>query len=351
MCSINHDLKAIYLHIPKNGGLYIQNILEKYYNFKTIYFTRSDHYLFDKDENKDNNIENYKNITNGFINIRKQGVFRYYSTSKEFNEMSGMNDEKWQSYYKFTFTRNPYSKIVSAFKYIVKDEQVGFEDFLDKRDIVNNYIYTHAFITQYDHLINKDNNIDYNFIGKFENLNQDLITILFELGIKKIKHANLIKDNIKINKSKNINPYVDYYNTNNLPIINQIFEKDFNNLNYKQYNDIIDFNENYSKDNFESSNKELYAKLLEEDKIDFIQESESISLTLDDNTKLNLDSNATDSVFVNNLVNESMNLENNKNKPIPVDIIIKLFQNLKCTGLVNPNSKKVKIVKKDTNTK
>ncbi len=63
MCSINHDLKAIYLHIPKNGGLYVQNILEKYYNFKTIYFTRSDHYLFDIDENKDENIKNYKNIS------------------------------------------------------------------------------------------------------------------------------------------------------------------------------------------------------------------------------------------------------------------------------------------------
>ena len=40
MCSINHDMKAIYLHIPKNGGLYIQNVLEKYYGFKTLYFTR-----------------------------------------------------------------------------------------------------------------------------------------------------------------------------------------------------------------------------------------------------------------------------------------------------------------------
>ena len=28
MCSINHELKAIYIHIPKNGGLYVEEILE-----------------------------------------------------------------------------------------------------------------------------------------------------------------------------------------------------------------------------------------------------------------------------------------------------------------------------------
>jgi hypothetical protein len=38
MCSINHDLKAIFIHIPKTGEFYTHNILEKYYNFKTIYF-------------------------------------------------------------------------------------------------------------------------------------------------------------------------------------------------------------------------------------------------------------------------------------------------------------------------
>ena len=157
MCSINHDLKAIFVHVPKNGGLYIQNILEKYYNFKTIYFTRSDHYLFDSDDNKDYNIENYKNISNGFINIKKQGVFRYYSTSNEFNQQAQMDENKWNSYYKFTFVRNPYSKCVSAFKYIVKDEEVSFDDFLDKKDIVNNYIYTHSYISQYEHLLNKEN--------------------------------------------------------------------------------------------------------------------------------------------------------------------------------------------------
>ncbi len=348
MCSINHDLKAIYVHIPKNGGLYIQNILEKYYNFKTIYYTRPDHYLFDIDENKDYNLDNHKNISNGFINIRKQGIFRYFSTSDDFNKLADMDEEKWESYYKFTFIRNPYSKCVSAFKYIVKNEEIVFDEFLLRKDI-NNYIYTHTFITQYDHLLNKHNKIDYNYIGRFENLNKDLISILLELGIKKIKHAKLIQDNIKVNKSKNTSPYVDYYNINNLTTVNELFDIDFKTFNYKQYTDILEFNENYSKDNFELDNKLLYSKLLEDDLIDLTFDNESINLTLDDGSVVNLNSNSFESVEVNNLIDESMNLENNKNKQVPVDVIIRLFKNLKCTGLIDPTRVKVKKSKVNPN--
>ena len=35
MCSINHDLKAIFIHIPKTAGTYIANHLDEYYGFKT----------------------------------------------------------------------------------------------------------------------------------------------------------------------------------------------------------------------------------------------------------------------------------------------------------------------------
>ena len=31
MCSINHNLKALFIHIPKNGGSYVAEILSKYY--------------------------------------------------------------------------------------------------------------------------------------------------------------------------------------------------------------------------------------------------------------------------------------------------------------------------------
>ena len=46
MCSINHDKKAIFIHINKTGGSYIAGSLEKYYGFTTYYLKRPDHEQF-----------------------------------------------------------------------------------------------------------------------------------------------------------------------------------------------------------------------------------------------------------------------------------------------------------------
>ena len=39
MCSINHEKKAIFFHVPKTGGTYIRENLEKYYGFTFYNFT------------------------------------------------------------------------------------------------------------------------------------------------------------------------------------------------------------------------------------------------------------------------------------------------------------------------
>ena len=50
MCSINHNLKAIFVHIHKTGGTTLAMSLKKYYGFKTYYLRRPDHqtFCFDK---------------------------------------------------------------------------------------------------------------------------------------------------------------------------------------------------------------------------------------------------------------------------------------------------------------
>lgn len=288
MCSINHELKAIYFHIPKNGGLYIENILNKYYGFKTLYFTREDHYKYDIEEKEEFNKLNYKKINNGFINIRKEGILRYLQTSEEYNKLVGMDKEKWDSYYKFTFVRNPYSKIVSAYNYCVSNkEKITFESFLKLKNNVNNYIFTHSFITQYDHMLDHNNSINFDYIGKFENLDEDLIKILFEMGIKKIMHSNFLKFNKKLNHSNDEKIYVDYYNSTNIKLVNEYFKIDFQNYGYELYEDVIDLIDNYENIDVEKKKIELYKKLLSEDKLS--NECENNIKTID-GLEINMDS-------------------------------------------------------------
>ena len=109
MCSINHDLKAIFIHIHKTGGTTIAMNLKKYYGFSTYYLRRPDHtkFCFDKKKKKYINYEN-----------RVHGVITYYKTSPFLNKKMKMTPEKWDTYYKFCFVRDPYDRIVSAWNHV-----------------------------------------------------------------------------------------------------------------------------------------------------------------------------------------------------------------------------------------
>lgn len=278
MCSISHNLKAIYFHIPKVGGLYIEKILEKYYDFETYYITADNH----ADYLQDINIIYCINEFKGFLNIRNKGIYRYFINSKNFNYVSNMNIDKWKSYKKFTFVRNPYDRCLSAYKYLMLDKRnILLKDALLENFILNNYDYVHLNITQYDHLVNNEDKIDFDYIGKFENLNEELINILMKLGIYELKHIYYIENNIKINSSeqnekKFLNNHKKLINNLNkeeilmkkenilndevLIIINKLFENDFIYFGYIKYNYVNEYYLNKDKNDIHESNKNILKK-------------------------------------------------------------------------------------------
>lgn len=279
MCSINHELKSIFIHLPKNGGLYIEQILEKYYNFKTYYFTHENHDFF-TDKIGDFNCEidvNGKN-KNGFTSFNKRGLLRYCMSSTNHNTQMNMDEEKWRTYFKFTFIRNPYDKIVSAWKYLNKLKNLDtaylnklsnvdnvFKNFLLNKDIVNNYAYFHSFISQYNQLLNLKDELDIQYYGKFENLNEDLIEVLTKIGAP-IKHSSYIESNRIINSTKNDINYIDYYDDECIKIVNNYFNDDFEQFNFKKCNNL----EELTKDS------ELYYV----NRSEFIEKNKKILLNL-----------------------------------------------------------------------
>ena len=282
MCSINHDLKAIFIHLPKCGGSFTTTMLKKYYDFEHIRLPHEKHknfnYLFEEipqilEEVKENEEECKKTAGEEGQECEEkcycyacsgksygdpwttteQGILRYNSSSELYNFAMDMNEEKWKTYKKFTILRNPYDKIVSAWKFInkcLKDrkkqdiEFLDFEEYLNKsKEELFNYCkfaYSHSHITQYEHLLDTNNELDITYMGCQENLNEDLCTILLKLGVEKIKHRFELEENKKINSNEHLD-YIEYYTDTILEKVNKILQKDFD--NFKQYKQVFSVEE------------------------------------------------------------------------------------------------------------
>jgi hypothetical protein len=232
MCSINHDLKAIFIHVHKTGGTYISYMLHKYYGFKNYYLRRPDHDQFCLSKKKNTKYINYEN--------RIHGVLVYYKTSSYINKKMNMTREKWNTYYKFAFIRNPYDKLVSAW-YHINRFNIPFKNYFNLINICNDVEYMHMFLPQVRNIINENGIININFIGKFENLEEDFQKVLKNIGVKNIIHDV----NKKMNK-RDHDDFYKYYDQETLTKANIILKEDFNYLDFKKFDKIEDFIDNYS---------------------------------------------------------------------------------------------------------
>jgi hypothetical protein len=366
MCSINHDLKAIYIHIPKCGGSFINNILEKYYNFTTILIPNENHNNFipkfdnkmdkhdgdgdgdadeaeEADETTKNAIQNYyKN----YLTITEQGFLRYNSSSELFNYVMDMTKEKWRDYKKFTIIRNPYDRFISAWnfinKMIKKKIQSSEQNILQIDEYINKsknelfkycqYAYSHSHISQYDHLLDTNNEFNIDYIGNFENLNEDLCNILLKIGVDNIKHDTLLKNNSKINANHH-RSYIEYYDNTILEKVNKILQNDFD--MFKQYKQVYSVEEMIeeskkhivSNDTFIHKNQNLIEHFKNENLLEIDKMEKNIETKINDMKKHF--KNKDEKEFLNTIKDLFQSFENNKNikkiytKP-PIDSSTKL---------------------------
>ena len=215
MCSVNHNLKALYIHIPKNGGSYIAEILNKYYGFKNFYLHRPDHKFFCY--GKDHSVDKHEN--------KVHGTLMYYKTSNYINKIMNMDKNKWDTYFIFSFVRNPYDRIISGWNYVNRFK-IPFKNYININKKTNSYDYWHVFMPQSRHLIDNNGKINIHYIGKFEKMEEDLKLILNKLGIHNIIHKPFLKN------TKNHKKYIEYYENDLLDSVNIIIKEDLDNFDY-----------------------------------------------------------------------------------------------------------------------
>tara|TARA_X000000950_G_scaffold202615_1_gene243862 strand:+ start:629 stop:1366 length:738 start_codon:yes stop_codon:yes gene_type:complete len=216
----------IFIHIPKTGGSSIRSSLNK--NYELIYNATEKNLKKLGYLNLNENFENYDFKIYNFIDHLPYPLIK--KKNYDINK------------YKFTFIRNPFSRVVSLYfecmannfhlEGLKTNKKIGFEEFVE---IITKKPYWFT-LPMIDYIGIKNIN-DIDFIGRFENFENDLLKLKKKIKIS-IKHHNF---NNHIPSKMKFSDYSPFYS--NKKIIEKIYfyyEKDFDYFKYT-YEDFLKF--------------------------------------------------------------------------------------------------------------
>ena len=162
-----------------------------------------------------------------------------HPTYKRFLRLYGK--KHFDAYFKFTFVRNPWDRLLSAYNFLKKGglnhmDQQFCDDVLCEYDTFEKFVmewvdsesvegWVH-FIPQYRYVYDDDMKLVVDFVGKFENFNEDFEKVrdTLQVGIP-LKHLNKTKD--KEEKS-----YRDAYTSEMAEKVTDIYKKDIQLFGY-----------------------------------------------------------------------------------------------------------------------
>ncbi|MDG4850908.1 sulfotransferase family 2 domain-containing protein, partial [Peribacillus frigoritolerans] len=170
---ISHKHKLIFIKTKKTAGTSIEISLSRFCSEEDIITP----ILSKEDEGIRANLgkfpQNYVIEIHENNQIEKKEFYNHIPAA-DIKKLVG--ERVWSSYYKVCFERNPWDKVISAYYFIVAkrpNKEITFEQFLDSYLM---FPYNYPLYTIDDRVV-----VD--FVGKYENLEEDMMKMCKEIGL------------------------------------------------------------------------------------------------------------------------------------------------------------------------
>lgn len=227
---LSHKYKCIFVHIPKVAGQSIEHVFLDLHELS--WETRAPLLL--------------RPNTNSAAGPRRLAHLK----ASEYVSCGHISQEKFDSYFKFSFVRNPWSRLVSVYNYLGYFNVMPFKQFLEveiwpKEEWEARLL----MMPQYDYLFNDNGEQLVDYIGRFEELQQGFDHVCNEIGIAQTKLPFINKSGAKpgIYKSfrkfaKRLSPfhkdfsvrggYKEYYDKESRQLVSKKYERDIDTFKY-----------------------------------------------------------------------------------------------------------------------
>ena len=207
---IYKEKNFIFIHIHKTAGKSINNALHKFQDnvpFKYKLWNK----IYSKPLNK-------KPIYPDYL------MLDTHTNATEYKKFLG---NEYDKFFKFAIVRNPFDWQVSMY-FFMKEQKNHFQHEIINKFNFNEYIewrVNEDFQLQKSFVVDEQDNLIVDFVGKLENIKNDFNHIQDRLNIQtSLPH---------VNKSKH-KPYYEYFNRKTSNIILEAFEEDFNFFGYEK---------------------------------------------------------------------------------------------------------------------
>ncbi len=200
---IDHTREAIYFHIGKTAGSSIEKLLIN--------------------EARDASVVN-RTILYGYDD--EEGIFLQHASAEMIRRLVGAT--VFEQYFKFTIVRNPFTRALSVYHYLIDQHKQQFGSFRGYVEALPGLVADqrlqkgshHAPQTLYTHI---DGDYICDYVGKFEDLPQSIIPVQIQLNIDTaLKKHNAYRS---INWSRK--SVASYYTDSMIKIMREVYADDF----------------------------------------------------------------------------------------------------------------------------
>jgi hypothetical protein len=214
---LSHEFKCIFVHVPKTAGQSIEHIfLDKL----GLNWGQRSHLLLRPNDDPE-----------------KGPPRMAHMIVEEYLRCGYVTQPQFDTYFKFGFVRNPWDRVVSSYKFRGFSKQMDFKTFVFDHMPQPGWttLFRH-FSPQYNYFYNEKGECLVDFIGRFENLQNDFDIACEELGIpnKKLPHVNKAKDAVTEQDLRHtFRHYTEYYDDETKQKVDSIYNKDIFEFGYE----------------------------------------------------------------------------------------------------------------------